>query len=169
VTTAAAAGNTPQVTGTTYLRPGEDAKKNWRFMGIVMAEELRSGTIGSSERTPVARCTDVEKGQFAPKKVGAVCISFLDCLRCRNCVITGDDLHKVFSLYWRVYRERSRMDSRKWRRRLAHIPRLIDRDVIAAGVKKKVFTQAYADACRERAKVSPHPFWADDSSLEVLQ
>lgn len=169
VTTAVAAGNTPQVTGTTYLRPGEDAKKNWRFMGIVMTDELRTGTIGRSEKTPVARCSDVEKGQFAPRKAGAVCMSFLDCLRCRNCVVTGDDLHKVFSLYWRVYRERGRMDSRKWQKRLAHIPRLIDRDVIAAGVRKKVFTQAQADACRERARLSPHPFWADDNVLEVLQ
>lgn len=169
VTTAAAAGNTPQVTGTTYLRPGEDAKKNWRFMGIVMVDELRGGTIGSSEKTPVARCTDIEKGQFAPKKAGNICMSFLDCLRCRNCVVTGDDLHKVFSLYWRVYRERGRMDPRKWQRRLAHIPRVIDRDVVAEGVRRKVFTQAHADACRERAKVSPHPFWTDDGLFEALQ
>lgn len=169
VTTAAAAGNTPQVTGTTYLRPGEDSKKNWRFMGIMMADELRSGTVGNSEKTPVARCTDIRKGQFAPKKEGALCMSFLDCLRCRNCVVTGEDLHKVFSLYWRVYRERGRMDPRKWQRRLAHIPRVIDRDVVAEGVKRKMFTQAHADACREHAKVSPHPFWTDDGVLEALQ
>lgn len=163
--TAAAAGNTPQVLGSTYLRPGENAKKNWRFMGIILAQELQRGTIGSTEKTPVARCTNVTAGEFAPQKEGAFCMSFLNCLRCRNCVITGDDLHKIFSLYWRVYRERGNMQAQTWKKRLAHIPRIIDRDVVPQGIQRNIFTQKQVDECRNLAKSAPHPFWAGENLL----
>lgn len=169
VATANAAGNTPTTTANSYLRPGENAKSNWRFMGELLVTELLANQVGVVEKTPVGQCTDVRFGEFAAKKVdGPVCMSFLNCLRCSNYAVTGDDLHRLYSFYWRVLGERSRIDRRRWDRQFAHIVRLIERDVIAAGVKRRIFKQAQVDEARERARVDPHPFWRADGIMEAL-
>lgn len=168
VTTAIALGNTPQVAGSHYLRPGEGAQRNWKFMGLALTQELLTSTLGATEKTPTGRCTDNKQGEHAPKN-GATCMSFLDCLRCRNYVVTGDDLYRLFSFYWRVVQERGRMDKRKWQRHYSHIVRLIERDVIEAGLKKKIFNQRAVDAARERARTDPHPYWSTGGILEGLQ
>ena len=96
-------------------------------------------------------------------------MSFMNCLRCRNYVITGDDLYRLFSFYWLIVRERDVVEKRKWRRKYAHIIRLIDRDVIEKGIQTKVFARTRVDAAREKARVSPHPFWSNSSSLEIMK
>ncbi|MCA8300103.1 hypothetical protein LGN24_01230 [Burkholderia seminalis] len=172
VATAVAAGNTPSVASRHYLRPGEDAKQDWRFMGVCLVNELLSGTLGATERTPVGRCSDIRMGEYAPKREGAPCERFLNCLRCRNYVVTGDDLWRLYSFYWRVLGERSRMDRQRWNQQFRHIPRLIERDVIAVGIARKIFREVDVAAARERARHDPHPFWASQTifnDLESLQ
>lgn len=169
-TTAIALGNTPQVAGRNYLLPDEGAKRNWRFMGDVMVDELLTRTIGATYRTPMGRCSDPVNGQYAPKREGATCINFLNCLRCRHYAVTGNDLHKLFSFYFRVFAERIRMDKRRWAREFSHIPRLIDDYIVAEGLRRGVFKLAAVEAARERARIEPHPFWSSDvvSHLEVF-
>lgn len=168
VGTAAAAGNTVRVTEVSYLRPGEDSKRNWKFMGTALTQELLTSTVGASDRTPMGGCTDNKGGEYAPNREGASCMSFLNCLRCSNYVVTGDDLHRLFSFYWRVLGERPRMDVKRWRNQFAHVVRLIDRDVIEVGLSKGVFTQASVDSERERARQDPHPFWRNESIMAAL-
>jgi len=170
-TTAIALGNSPQVAARNYLEPNEEAKRNWRFMGEVLVEELLSGTIGATYHvTPMGHCSDPEKGQHAPKKEGATCINFLNCIRCRNYAVTGDDLHKLFSFYFRVLSERIRVDKRRWARDYAHIPRLIDNYILAEGIRRGTFNLKDVEAAREHARVDPHPFWSFDeiAGLEVF-
>lgn len=169
--TAIALGNTPQVAGRNYMSPSEDSLRNWRFMGEVLTQELLARTIGTTERTPAGGCSDPTNGQYAPKREGNTCFDFLNCLRCLNYVVTGDDLYKLFSFYWRIVRERNRMDARLWSKHYAHIPRLIERDVIAVGLAKKVFKPTEVNAARERARHDPHPYWRFDSlsSLDVFR
>lgn len=168
VATATAAGNSLVVTMRNYLRPSEDARKNWRFMGLVLVEELLTNTLGATERTPVGRCSDTTAGEYAPKRNGDLCQSFLNCLRCRNYVVTGDDLWRLFSFYFRILRERPRVDKRRWDHHLAHIPRLIDRDVIQAGLRRKLFKPEQVNAARERARHDPHPLWASPTIINEL-
>lgn len=169
VTTAAAAGNTPKVTGNIYLRPGETSKRNWKFMGLALTKELLTSTLGATEKTPTGGCTDTKNGQYAPRRDGATCMNFLDCIRCRNYVVTGEDLYRLFSFYWRVYKERERMDVKKWDRQYAHIVRLIERDVIDAGLVQKAFIKSEVDDARARARTDPHPFWAAEDSLGAIR
>ena len=70
VATARAAGNTAGVVKTSYLTPGEDAEKNWQFMGTALVQELLTGTVGATELTPVGGCTDTKNGDYAPKRDG---------------------------------------------------------------------------------------------------
>ena len=134
----------------------------------MLVQELLTNTLGATERTPVGRCSDAKTGEYAPKRDGGICQSFLNCLRCRNYAVTGDDLWRLFSFYWRVLRERPRVDKRRWDQQLAHIPRLIERDVIEAGLARKVFKQAEVDAARDRARRDPHPFWATPTIMTEL-
>lgn len=170
-TTAIALGNTPKVTELNYLMPNEDAKRSWRFMGEILVNELLSKTIGTTyHETPMGQCSEPVNGQYAPKREGATCINFLNCIRCRHYAVTGDDLHKLFSFYFRVLSERTRMDKRRWARNYAHTPRLIDNYIVAEGMRRGIFTLKAVNAARERARVEPHPFWSFDeiSDLEFF-
>src|SRR5690606_25977525 len=83
--TAAALGNTRQVADQNYLAPNENACRNWRFMGEVLVKELLTQTIGATYRdTPMGRCANPTYGQYAPKRDGAICMSFMNCLRCEH-------------------------------------------------------------------------------------
>jgi len=170
-TTAVALGNTPQVADRNYLAPDEDARRNWQFMGEVMVQELLSRTIGATyKETPMGRCADPVNGQYAPKREGATCMNFMNCLRCKHYAVTAEDLHKLFSFYFRVLAERSHMDKRRWTREYAHIPRLIDHYIVAEGLQRGTFKHATVEAARERARIQPHPYWSVDlvESLEVF-
>lgn len=161
--TAIALGNTPTVAGRNYLAPDEDSQRNWKFMGEVLTHELLDSTLGSTERTPTGRCSNPKNGQYAPKRDGKACFDFLNCLRCRNYVVTGDDLYKLFSFYWRVLRERDRMEAGQWQKHYAHIPRLIERDVISKGLARKIFMPEEVETARELARQDPHPYWCFDA------
>ncbi|MDH1402493.1 hypothetical protein N5D79_11750 [Pseudomonas sp. GD03817] len=169
--TAAALGNTPRVTDQNYLAPGEDSRRNWQFMGGILVNELLTATIGATyKETPTGRCADPVNGQYAPKREGATCMNFMSCLRCKHYAVTSQDLYKLFSFYFRVLAERSRMDKRRWARDYSHIPRLIDDYIVAEGLRRKIFKASMIDATREHARSQPHPFWSVDlvGSLEIF-
>jgi len=171
VTTAAALGNTLQVADHNYLAPGEAARRNWQLMGEVLVQEMLTQTIGTTYKdTPLGRCADPVNGQYAPKRAGATCMNFINCLRCSHYAVTAEDLYKLFSFYFRVLNERSRMDNRRWKREYAHIPRLIDHYIIAEGLRRGTFKAVVVEAARERARILPHPFWSVDliDNLEVF-
>ncbi|TWC55293.1 hypothetical protein FBY04_11053 [Pseudomonas sp. SJZ080] len=170
-TTAAALGNTSQVTDQNYLAPDENARRNWQFMGEVLVQELLTRTLGATYKdTPMGRCADPMNGQYAPKREGATCMNFMNCLRCKHYAVTAEDLYKLFSFYFRVLAERSRMDKRRWAREYVHIPRLIDHYIIAEGLRRGTFKAVAVEAARERARTLPHPFWSVDliDSLEIF-
>lgn len=168
-TTAVAAGNSPEVAAEYYLRPTLDQKRNWVFMGKALVDELKENTIGATDRTPVGKCSDPQYGEYAPKRDGKICQSFLNCLRCRNYVVTGDDLWRLFSFYYRVIGERARMDKGRWSKSYAHIPRMIQRDVIEEGLRRNIFKPDQVKNAKERARIDPHPFWVGfDVFLNVI-
>lgn len=161
--TAIALGNTPKVTGDNYLAPDENSKRNWRFMGEILVTELLSNKIGASYKdTPTGKCNNSKTIEFSPPYAGATCIQFTNCVKCKHYAVTTDDLHKLFSFYFRVYQEREFMDKKRWAQVFGHIPRLIDNYIIAEGLKRNVFKKDEVDIARERARSNPHPFWATD-------
>lgn len=171
-TTAVALGNTLQVADQNYLKLDENCRRNWQFMGEVLVQELLTRSIGATyKNTPMGHCGDPENGQYAPKREGATCMNFMNCLRCKHYAVTTEDLYKLFSFYFRVLAERSRMDKRRWSREYAHIPRLIDHYIVAEGLRRGTFKPAAVETARERARTLPHPFWSVDliDSLEVFE
>lgn len=84
--------------------------------------------------------------------------------------MTGEDLHKLLSFYFRVLSERTRINKRRWRQDYAHIPRLIDNYIVAEGLRRGIFTLKIVEEAREHARTEPHPFWSFDevSDLEIF-
>lgn len=170
-TTATALGNTARVADQNYLVAGENARRNWQFMGQMLIEELLTQTISATyKNTPTGRCNDPLNGEYAPKHDGKICMNFMNCLRCKHYAVTSEDLYKLFSFYFRVLDERSRMDKQRWAREYAHIPRLIDHYIIAEGLRRGIFNAAHVKTTREHARNQPHSFWSVDfiDDLEIL-
>ncbi|MCK7550675.1 hypothetical protein [Marinobacter goseongensis] len=160
--TAKLGGHTPKVSNDHYLKAPETAERDWHLMGEVRAEALLShGKVAPlpTQNTPVAQCRDTRHGDLAPKN-GEHCQKFLACFRCRSFVVTGDDLYRVYSLYWMLVRMRETMGASAWKRVYGHIIRIIDREITPQFDAELVAIQ------RQRAKVDPHPFWRDPDLLE---
>ncbi|MCK7553400.1 hypothetical protein [Marinobacter goseongensis] len=160
--TAKLGGHSMKVSNDHYLEAPESAEKDWRLMGEVRTEELLNhGKVEPlpAQNTPVAGCRDTLNGDLAPKN-GEHCQKFLACFRCRSFVVTGDDLYRVFSLYWALVRMRETMGASTWKRVYGHIIRIIDQEITPKFGAEMVSIQ------RQRAKVDPHPFWRDPDVLE---
>lgn len=162
--TARLGGHTPKVSDNHYLEAPESAEKDWRLMGEIRTEELMNhGNIAAMtmQDTPVARCQDTLNGEHAPKN-GEHCQKFLACFRCGSFVVTGDDLYRVFSIYWLLVQMRQKMGASAWKRVYGHIIRIIDQEITPQ------FDAELVSILRQRAKVDPHPFWRAPEQLEYL-
>ena len=160
--TAKLGGHTPKVSNDHYLEAPETAERDWHLMGEIRTEQLLfHGKVAPlpTQNTPVAQCRDTLTGELAPKN-GEHCQRFLACFRCKSFVVTGDDLYRVFSLYWMLVGMRQRMGASAWKRVYGHIIRIIDREIAPQFDAEIVAIQ------RQRAKADPHPFWRDPDLLE---
>lgn len=162
--TARLGGHTLKVSDNHYLEAPESAERDWRLMGEIRTEELLKHskvTPLPSQNTPVARCQDTLNGEHAPRN-GEHCQKFLTCFRCRSFVVTGDDLYRVFSLYWALVKMRKTMGANAWKRVYGHIIRIINQEV------SPQFDAELVSIQRQRAKVDPHPFWRNLDRLEGI-
>lgn len=160
--TAKLGGHTPKVSNNHYLEAPEGAEKDWRLMGEIRTEQLLNhGKIVSlpTQNTPIARCRDTLNGEYAPGN-GKHCQKFLACFRCRSFVVTGDDLYRIFSLYWMLISIRQKMGGSAWKRVYGHIIRIIDQEITPQFDAELVSIQ------RQQAKINPHPFWRNTEWLD---
>jgi hypothetical protein len=161
VITAKLGGHTLKVSNDHYLQATPDMQRNHKFMDDILVQELLEGSLGkTSDNTPVGKCRDPRYGDKAPKN-GEHCTDFLSCFRCQSCVITGDDLYRLFSFYWLIVKERNAIGIRNWGKVYAHIIRIIDRQIAPQFPANKVET------ARSQAKAQPHTFWHNRELLEA--
>jgi hypothetical protein len=145
-----------------YLEAPEQTKRNLGLMGEIRVKELTS----DAEVTPTAHCKDPINGDKAPKN-GKTCVDFLACFRCKSCVITGDDLYRLYSLYWAIVRNRDTFGRKDWKRHLRNVLNVIDTEVEPAFIAQGMLSHLQTE--RERAKHSPHPYWINLDMLRVGQ
>ncbi len=165
-TVAHALGNTLQVADKHYLEPTPQMERDHSIAVESMVGSLQ--TIGNriGELTPVGRCLDPLNGERAPHN-GQPCMDFVSCFRCKSQVITGDDMHRLFSFYWLALREREHIGSEKWRAVFSWVVRAIDRDITPKLERALKDSRTVADA-KSRARVDPHPFWRSRDALASL-
>lgn len=145
-----------------YLQAPEQAKRNLGLMGEIRVKELTSDV----KITPTAHCKDPINGEQAPKN-GKTCADFLACFRCKSCVITGDDLYRLYSLYWAIVRNREAFGRKDWKRHLRNVLSIIDTEVEPAFIAQGMLSHLQAE--RERARCNPHPYWINLDMLRVGQ
>ena len=162
-----ATGHTTQVADRNYITSDENAKKNWVFMGEVLTQELINNSLGATEKTPSGHCSNIRYGELAPNN-GETCFNFLSCVRCKNYVLTGEDLHRLFSFYWLIICERSLISKKKWSKNYAGIIRAIDNDIVNEGIRRKVFSLKQVLTAKDNAKISPHPYWNDRKIFDII-
>ncbi|ASG65854.1 hypothetical protein CEW91_10395 [Idiomarina piscisalsi] len=159
--TAALSNHTVKVSQTHYLKAPKEAEKNFNYMGKVRTEELLINVEVVENNTPVSKCSDSSKRlDEHGKKI--YCTNFLSCVRCRNMVVTKEDLYRLFSFYWLIVHERDQVGAKRWSRYFAHIIRIIDRDIASQ------FDEVYVQTIKAEAHVNPHSAWKHRSQLEEV-
>ncbi len=161
---AAIMGHTPQVADTHYLSCTNEMRENATFVGEALPDIYRNGAQGDAngkvipiiqiDKTPVGRCKDPINGDKALKD-GTPCDDFLSCFGCRSYAIVGSpqDLHRLFSFYWFLEREKHHARDNDWRERFHNTMRLIDVFTLDK------FDTTMVTMAKDRARVAPHIFW----------
>jgi hypothetical protein len=92
-------------------------------------------------------------------------MDFLSCFRCPSYVLVEEDgdLWRLYSFYWFLIRERARVGASRWTKIYGWIVRLIDEQVTAR------FDTERVKEAREKARIEPHPFWRDATTMEAAR
>lgn len=165
---ARAMNHLPAVADAHYLLPSPEAERNHNFLGQALVASWRSqvgaGVPAEAEVTPTGRCSDAIKGERAPQN-GDPCMDFMSCFTCRSYVLVEDerDLHRLFSFYWFLNRERENAKTPEWRSHYTATISLIDK------VTGEKFDAAGVAAARERAHESPIKFWRTPIVMEAAR
>ncbi|WP_350357411.1 hypothetical protein [Paraburkholderia fungorum] len=164
IATAALMGHAPQVADNHYLACTNSMREDATFVGEALPDIYRNAeqsdgngkviSIAPITTTRVGGCKDPYYGEKAPRD-GTPCDDFFACFSCRSYAIVGapDDLHRLFSFYWFLDREKDHARSGDWRMQFHHTMRLID------AFTTDKFGSALVQTAKERARVDPHIFW----------
>lgn len=177
-----ALGNLPRMTDSHYLSVTPEMERNHKFVGLCLETRLR-GThedpevmlkmagemrvsvdevrrvLSGEHNTGVGRCSSPFYGKFAPQTGERACTAFLHCFRCPNQVVMESDLHRLFSFYWLLIKERNLLGRNRWHKVYGWVIREIDQ-VISARFRADVVQSA-----RNTARQDPHPMWRERSIL----
>jgi len=163
---ARAMGNLPRVTDDHYLEVTPEMERNHKFLGEALVDRWRGVPEEESadlQNTPLGRCKDPFKGDLAPKD-GTACMDFMSCFRCKSYVLVEDprDLHRLFSFYFFLERERSRIRANTWAERYGWIMKMID------AVTADQFDPAMVSTAKVTAREQPLRFWRDPAMSGVV-
>lgn len=103
--------------------------------------------LAGGYNTGIARC----KNPFRENE--SVCQKFFHCFKCPSMCVFEDDLWRLFSFYYRLLTERSKINSAHWLKTYGPIIRRIDADIASQFPANKV------EAARLKAQQTPHPTW----------
>lgn len=171
-------GNTVPIMDKHYLDVTPEMERDHKLFGHVLTETLLGRDNLETEladklnvpvdkvddmmigkfNTGVGRCSDPTNGEYAPKN-GEACTRFAACFKCPNQIILESDLHRLFSFYWLLLKERSFIGRKKWKKLYAWIIKVIDQDV------GSVFSEDIITSAKASAKSKPHPMWLDRTML----
>jgi hypothetical protein len=149
-------------TADSYWIAPEQSKRNLGLLGEIRVLELTSQS--DIKPTPTASCKDPINGDRAPKN-GSPCLEFLACFRCKSFVVTGDDLYRVYSLYWAIVRSRDIFGRKEWKRHLSNVRAVIDEELEPAFIKQGM--ESHLQTEKERARTNPHPYWTNLDMLRI--
>lgn len=116
--------------------------------GQIPAQEV-TNLLSGGYNTGIARC----RNPFRENE--DVCRKFFRCFKCPSMCVFEDDLWRLFSFYYRLLKERVKINPDQWLKTYAPIIRKIDTEIASQFPSEKV------DAARLRAREAPHPAWRE--------
>jgi hypothetical protein len=155
--TAQIANNTPRVSDVHYLMAPDDGERAFAIAGSRVVEilknssKLKKGT--TYLRTAIAGCQDPLFGERAPGDGHTYCEKFMHCFSCKNMVVAGNDLHRMYSFYWFLTNRLASVRSTPMYGYFKAILRLIDEDIATR------FDQRSTELAKLKARENPHPIW----------
>ncbi len=114
--------------------------------GLVPMQDMKD-LLSGGYSTGIARC----KNPFREDE--SVCQKFFHCFKCPSMCVFEDDLWRLFSFYYRLLAERSKINPSHWLKTYGPIIRRIDVDIASQFPLEKV------NAARLKAQQTPHPTW----------
>lgn len=157
-------GHDQKVADQSYLRVTDDMRQDATIVGEALPAIYRDGATAQTGRnvtpihldnTPVGSCKDTLFGDMAPKDGHNHCARFVSCFNCRSYALVGssEDLYRLFSFYWFLTIEITRIASQNWKEHFAWILSQIDA-FTASNFDPQLVNQE-----KLRAKAAPHKFW----------
>ncbi|MFC3148347.1 hypothetical protein [Piscinibacterium candidicorallinum] len=156
VTVAALMRHAPRTSDEHYLAVTAEMRAHATVVHEDLPNVYRQGAQPTTlSPTPVGACADTLYGERAPKNGSSHCADFLSCLRCRSYAIVGSerDLHRLFSFYGFLEREKQAAKSSEWVSYFTWLQTLIDT------FTSEKFDPELVEQAREQARVKPLTFW----------
>lgn len=156
---ASAMGHTPRVAGVHYLSVTPELQQKAAIVGEALPAIFSGRALEEKRRTyqptPLGGCMDPVHGDKAPKNGSEACSNFMSCFECRSFAVVGadEDLHRLYSFYWYLDREKDRVTVPEWAERYALIMQAID------DFTKSNFDGELVGRAKRRAQKTPHVFW----------
>ena len=159
----------PETTRRHYVTLPDEAERNHAFVGqayvgwATSAETTQAIRLAADGNIPlqsaktlleggyntlIARCKNPHRGD------GGICGKFLACFRCPQMVVFEDDLHRLYSFYYKLLADQVKMNPNDWVKTYGPIIKTIDCE-IAPQFPSRVVTNA-----KQQAQAAPHPAWS---------
>jgi hypothetical protein len=129
-----------------YTRMEVDGKTLLAADGQIPLEDVPS-LLSDGYSTGIARCRNPFRDN------GTICAKFFRCFSCPSMIIFEDDLWRLFSFYYRLLHERTKISPVQWLQTYGPIIRRIDADIVPQ------FPAGKVEEARLRAQSDPHPTW----------
>lgn len=114
--------------------------------GKIPLQDMKN-ILSGGYNTGIARC----KNPFRENE--SVCQKFFHCFKCPSMCVFEDDLWRLFSFYFRLLSERSKVNPAHWLKTYGPIIRRIDTDIASQ------FPDGKVAAAKLKAQQDPHPTW----------
>lgn len=152
------------VANKSYRIPTPEARKQYPIAIENIVQELSTGVA-----TSAASCADIKNGEGNHlKSKGLPCMEILGCFRCKDMVVTKNDLAKLLSLKWAIVRERDNWANgnvKLWKQRFRDVLKIID-EIVATFQTKYPKESQFVEQLKVETQTNPHPTWRD---LRVLK
>ncbi len=151
-----------------------EAERNHAFVGQAMVgwatsqDQIHAIRLAADGKIPLQAATELLAGGYNtavarcqnPFREGnSVCGKYLSCFKCPSMIVFEDDLHRLFSFYYRLLIERPKIPPHQWMKTYGWVVKTIDEQIAV-----QFDTLVVADA-RKQAIDAPHPAWSHGGSM----
>jgi hypothetical protein len=123
------------------------------------AEKLANGDFNMG----AAKCKNPFDSPLKGIKKGELCMEYLACFRCGNCVVLKEDSHRLFSFYHWLVSKKAVLGMEKWQATYGWVIDIIDNDIAP-----QLGDAEWIAEEKQKAKEDPFPMWPAANDVDVI-